>query len=171
VRVRIKNLGNNVYAKPALKAPFKSTGLTLIELLLAMAILGVLVAIALPKYYDYRERVKQAQAVQDIAALQLLIQNYRLNVGTYPAALADVGNGSKLDPWGRAYVYVDLTSINGKGMARKDRKLNPINSDFDLYSVGKDGTSKTQLTNKESLDDVVRASDGAFIGLAANYTH
>lgn len=158
-------------AKPALKAPFKTTGLTLIELLLVMAIAGVLVAIALPKYYDYRERIKQTQAAQDIAALQLLINNYRLNAGAYPATLADVGNGRRLDPWGRAYVYVDLTSINGKAVARKDRKLNPINSDFDLYSVGKDGLSQTQLTNKQSLDDVVRASDGAYIGLAANYTH
>lgn len=158
-------------AKSAVKAPFRKTGLTLIELLLVIAILGVLVAIALPKYNDYRERVKQDQAAQDIAALQLLIQNYRLNAGTCPAGLAAVGNAGKLDPWGRPYVYVDLTSIDGKGVARKDRKLNPINSDFDLYSLGKDGMSKTQLTNKESLDDVVRASDGAYIGLAANYTH
>lgn len=158
-------------AKSAVKAPVRKTGLTLIELLLVIAILGVLVAIALPKYNDYRERVKQDQAAQDIAALQLLIQNYRLSAGTCPAGLAAVGNAGKLDPWGRPYVYVDLTSIDGKGVARKDRKLNPINSDFDLYSLGKDGMSKTQLTNKESLDDVVRASDGAYIGLAANYTH
>lgn len=55
--------------------------------------------------------------------------------------------------------------------ARKDRKLNPLNSDFDLYSLGKDGLSKPQLTNRDSLDDIVRANDGAFVGLAANYTH
>lgn len=59
----------------------------------------------------------------------------------------------------------------GKGKARKDRKLNPLNSDFDLYSLGKDGASKTQLTNKVSLDDTVRANDGAFVGLAADYRH
>ena len=157
-------------AIPAVKAPFRKTGLTLIELMLVMAILAVLVAIALPKYNDYRERIKQTQAAHDITVLQTLITNYRLNAGAFPATLADVGNGSKLDPWGRPYVYLDLTSIAGKGAARKDRRLNPINSDFDLYSLGKDGVSKTQLTNKDSLDDVVRANDGAYIGLAANYT-
>lgn len=153
------------------QVPFRKTGLTVIELMLVMAILGVLVAIALPKYQSYRERIKQSQAAQDIAALQAIIKHYRLDAGVYPPSLTAVGNGSKLDPWGRPYVYVDLTSIYGKGMARKDRKLNPINSDFDLYSVGKDGLSQTQLTNKDSLDDVVRASDGAYIGLAADYTH
>ncbi len=87
-----------------------------------------------------------------------------------PASLADVGNGSKLfDPWGHAYPYVDQPGVGGKGKARKDHKLNPINSDFDL-SVGKDGVSKTQLTQKDSLDDIVRARDGAFVGLASDFS-
>ena len=159
-----------MHAGSAFKVPLRRTGLTIIELMLVMAIVGVLVAIALPKYNDYRERVKQTQAANDIAVLQLLIQNYHLNANAYPATLADVGNGDKLDPWGRPYVYLDLTTAKGKGSSRKDHKLNPINSDFDLYSVGKDGVSKTQLSNKESLDDVVRALDGAYIGLAANFT-
>ncbi len=144
--------------------------MTIIELMLVIAIIGVLVAIALPKYNDYRERVKQTQAANDIAVLQILVQNYHLNANAYPATLADVGNGDKLDPWGRPYVYQEVMSATGVGKARKDRKLNPINSDFDLYSLGKDGKSRTQLTNKESLDDVVRANDGAYIGLAADYT-
>lgn len=157
-------------AKPALKTPLKTSGLTLIEVLLVMAILGVLTAVALPKYQDYRERVKQTQAAQDITVIQALIKNHQIDNGALPATLAAVGNGSRLDPWGRPYVYQELASVKGHGAARKDRKLNPINSDFDLYSLGKDGQSRTQLTNKESLDDVVRANDGAFIGLAADYT-
>jgi general secretion pathway protein G len=152
-------------------APRRSTGLTVIELLLVVAMIGVLVALALPKYQSYQERIKQTHAIQDITVLQALIRDYQLNSGSYPASLAEVGNSGRLDPWGRPYVYQELASVHGKGQARKDRKLNPLNSDFDLYSVGKDGDSKTQLTNKLSLDDVVRANDGAFVGLAADYTH
>lgn len=44
-----------------------------------------------------------------------------------------------------------------------------IAGDFDLYSYGPDGQSKQQLDNKVSRDDVVRASDGAFIGIAADF--
>ncbi len=153
----------------ARRVPLRRTGLTLIEAMLVLAILGVLLGIALPKYADYRERVKQSTAVQDIATMQAQIRLHRQSTGSFPATLDEVGAAGRLDPWGRPYVYLDLTSIKGKGKSRKDHKLNPLNSDFDLYSVGKDGASKTQVTNKESLDDIVRALDGAYIGLAANF--
>ncbi len=55
------------------------------------------------------------------------------------------------------------------GQARKDRFLVPINSDYDLYSKGRDGESVAPLTAKKSHDDVIRANDGAFVGLAVNF--
>ena len=156
-------------SRHALLEPRRASGLTLVELMLVVAIIGVLLGIAIPKYNDYQERIKQTQAIQDIRVLQTLVKLYATDRGSLPASLANVGNAGKLDPWGRPYVYLDLTSIHGKGQARKDRKLNPLNSDFDLYSLGKDGLSKSQLTNRESLDDIVRANDGAYVGLASDY--
>jgi general secretion pathway protein G len=52
---------------------------------------------------------------------------------------------------------------------RKDRFLVPINSDFDLYSMGKDRDTVAPLTAKKSHDDIVRANDGAFVGLASEF--
>lgn len=157
-------------SKHTFLARVRKTGLTLIELLLVIALVGVLAAIALPKYADYRERINQSMAIKDIQILQMMITDYAASNGSFPASLADVGNGGRLDPWGHAYVYVDLTTSHGKGQARKDHRLNPINSDFDLYSMGKNGVTKTQLTQKDSLDDIVRAHDGAYVGLAADYS-
>jgi general secretion pathway protein G len=50
-----------------------------------------------------------------------------------------------------------------------DRFLHPLNSDFDLYSMGKDGLSQAPITARASQDDIIRASDGGFIGLAAQF--
>jgi general secretion pathway protein G len=144
-------------------------GFTLIEILLVIGIVGVLVSIAIPKYADYREQVRVRQAVTDIAALSALIALYDTDNHSPPDSLAQIGNGGKLDPWGRPYEYLNLTSIKGNGKARKDKKLHPLNTDFDLYSVGKDGSSQSSLMAPVSRDDVIRARDGRFIGLATDF--
>ena len=155
----------------AVRASRRASGFTIVEVLIVVAIAGTLASIAVPKYADYKERVKVAQAVRDIAALSLLINNYQLDARNYPPNLASVGNAGKLDPWGRPYVYLNLQdpALKGKGQARKNKNLVPINSDFDLYSVGKDGDSAGPLTAGTSRDDVIRANDGGFFGLARDY--
>jgi general secretion pathway protein G len=45
----------------------------------------------------------------------------------------------------------------------------PVNSTFDLYSLGPDGKSSPPFTAAPSQDDIVRANDGGFIGLASDY--
>lgn len=159
-----------VMTKPRYPGRSGVLGMTLIELMIALAIVGVLTSIAMPMYASYRDRIDRATAAKDVGVLQTLISDYRLEMGAYPVDLAAVRNGARMDPWGRPYVYVDLTIVSGNGKARKDHKFNPINSDFDLYSLGKDGVSQQQLTQKDSLDDIVRANDGAFIGMAGDYS-
>jgi general secretion pathway protein G len=140
-----------------------------VELFIVLAIIGVVAGIAIPRYVDYRERIKVAQAIADIRMLSVLINNYQLDARAYPQNLASVGNANKLDPWGRPYVYLSLHDPKTKGMARKNKNLVPINSDFDLYSIGNDGDSRGPLTAKASRDDVIRANDGRFVGLASDY--
>jgi general secretion pathway protein G len=56
-----------------------------------------------------------------------------------------------------------------QGLMRRDRNLVPLNTRFDLYSKGKDGESYPPITAQRSWDDVLRANDGSFVGLASNY--
>jgi general secretion pathway protein G len=144
-----------------------SSGLTLVELLIAIAIIAILASIAIPSYEDYKEKARVTQAVEDMASISLHIGQYWQDARAYPDTLADVGQ-NKTDPWGNPYQYLNLDK-NGNGGARRDKNLNPLNSDFDLYSRGKDNKSKLPISQKDSLDDVLRANDGKFMDLAKNY--
>lgn len=143
-------------------------GFTLIELLLVVAILGIVAAVALPSYQDYRERARVTQAITDIGAINVKLRLYVTDSKVPPPNLAAVGASGVLDPWGNAYQYTDLTTA-GVGKSRKNKNLTPINTDWDLWSNGKDGGSNLALTAKVSRDDVILANDGRFIGLASKY--
>jgi general secretion pathway protein G len=64
---------------------------------------------------------------------------------------------------------LSFEGIHGHGQQRKDRNLVPINSDYDLYSMGPDGRSVSPLTAQASRDDIIRANDGGFVGKASDY--
>ena len=142
-------------------------GFTVIELLAVLAIIAALTTIAIPQIQDSIERAKIARAIGDIRAIQTDLDGQ----DTLPDNLANVGRGSLLDPWGNAYQYLKFPSkAHGPPAgARKDRFLVPINTAYDLYSMGKDGNTVAALTAKASQDDVIRANDGAFIGLASRF--
>ena len=82
--------------------------------------------------------------------------------------MAEVNRAGFRDPWGNPYEYLDIENPGG-GKPRKDGKLKPMNSDFDLYSKGRDGLTKDKLDDKDSVDDVVRVFDGQFINLASKF--
>ncbi|MCC7218516.1 MAG: prepilin-type N-terminal cleavage/methylation domain-containing protein [Burkholderiales bacterium] len=147
----------------------RAPGVTALELMLVVAIVGVFAAIALPAYEGYRERLRIAQAVTDIGAIGTLISKYGMDNRAYPESLTDVGADTMRDPWGRPYQYVNHEDRRSRGRWRRDKNIVPINTDFDVFSMGKDGDSRPPLTARMSRDDVVRANNGRFIGLASDY--
>ena len=141
---------------------------TSLELLIAVAILGVAAAIAIPIYTQYKVKLNNAIAVTDIVRIQVVVESYYQANDVYPNSLTDVNMNLVLDPWGIAYEYLNLDGAP-IGQMRKDQALVPINSDYDLYSIGPDGASTAPLTAANSRDDIVRANNGSFIGIASDY--
>ncbi len=137
--------------------------------MIAMLILGTLAAIAIPVYASFVEKGRITKAIAEIRILEGAISAEVASTGTLPAALTDLPITLFLDPWGNPYVYVDHTPLNGNGGKRKAQGDVPVNDDYDLYSVGKDGDSSLPFTPNVSWDDVVRANDGRYLGLAKNY--
>lgn len=147
----------------------KQKAFTLIELMIVLSIIGILSALALPSYMDFIEKVEASQAIQDISRMDKALYMHYAETGSYPDSLAEVGMEDWLDPWGNPYQYLNIANTKGKGKLRKDRNLVPINSDFDLYSMGPDGRSVGPLTAKHSRDDIIRAGNGSFVGIAEDY--
>lgn len=119
-----------------------SQGFTLVELLVVLAIVGLLTALVAPRVVQYLGKAKTDTAQIQVDRLAGVLDLYRLDVGRYPSeeegllSLAerpesvDVWNGpylrnqnSIVDPWGNPYVY----------------RFPGEHSDYDLYSLGADG--------------------------------
>jgi len=126
----------------------------------------------MPGFQRMADRARISQARSDIAMMGNKITDNFVDYGQYPVTLEELDFSKLHDPYGFAYEYLLIfgkkkNEIQGKW--RKDRFLVPLNYDFDLYSVGKDGKSVAPLTAKASHDDIIRANNGRFIDLASKY--
>ena len=128
----------------------------------------VLASLGVPAFEGYLLRARVSRAVSEIGTMGLTLHRWQQDHDdVLPATLAEAGITST-DPWGRPYIYRRAADASA-GQKRQDGRRAPLNTDFDLYSRGADGESAMTLTEPASRDDVVRARDGAYIGLAVNY--
>ena len=141
----------------------------MLELLLVAAVILTIAAIAVPNLLASIDQARIAKAVADIRNLEDEIALYESINNQLPDDLSQVGYGNYLDPWQNPYQYLNHTTMKGNGKARKDRFLVPLNSDYDLYSMGKDGQSAPPITSGRSQDDIIRVGSSGYIGLASQF--
>jgi general secretion pathway protein G len=116
-------------------------GFTLLELLVVVAIIGLLAAYVGPKYFGQVGKSEQALAKAQIESFHRALASYRLDVGSFPsteeglnALMAKPSAAAKWagpyltkavppDPWGKPYIY----------------RVPGAKGDYDLLSYGKDG--------------------------------
>ncbi len=86
-------------------------GFTLIELMIVVAIIGILAAIALPAYQDYTARAQSTEALNLAGGLKVQVAEYYADKGAWPA-VTDLGYTAATDIKGNyvASVAVDNTS-------------------------------------------------------------
>jgi general secretion pathway protein G len=157
--------------RPDSRPACRRNGFTLLELLAAIVAIGFMTAIALPVYTGAVEKGRISVAIGDVARIDGALERYRSNsaLSVLPANLGELGMGELNDPWGNPYQYLNIEVGVNQGSVRKDRNLVPLNTDYDLYSMGKDGASKKPLTAADSRDDILRAGNGGFIGPAEDF--
>lgn len=151
--------------------PDRSAGFGFLEVMITLVIAALLVSVAVPAYDQFTDRAKVSRSIGEIGWIAIEIGKYQLrNNNALPADLTELGVDIPLDPWGRPYAYTNIAAAApGFGGFRKDKNLNPLNTDYDLYSLGEDGASSGPLNAQSSRDDIVRANNGAYIGLGEDY--
>lgn len=90
---------------------FSMRGFTLIELMIAVVIIGILSAIAYPSYTDYVRKSRRAEAKSMLQEIQLVQERYRANNSTY-GTLTNLG-------WSKTLTYYDLAINDNSAAAYK----------------------------------------------------
>ncbi len=70
----------------------RSSGFTLIELMIVIAILGILIAIALPAYQDYTVRAKMSEALSLVTKEKVATAEYYMSNGSFPNTMEEAGS-------------------------------------------------------------------------------
>jgi len=164
LKIKQASVFNRDDARGRLVFSLDRRGFTIVELIVVCAILGVLTSMAFPAYSNYIDIVRTGRSAGDIRALETAVSAYILDKNTLPTNFSDIGpSANQLDPWNRPYVYANLTDTGATPLAYANGK--DLNDDYDLYSLGKNGTSSPGYDETSCNDDIVRVNDGQYIGL------
>src|SRR5689334_4379416 len=69
----------------------KEAGFTLVELMVVVAIIGILVAVAIPQYSKYQAKARQSEAKTALGAVYTAEQSFSVENGSYTSCLAQIG--------------------------------------------------------------------------------
>ncbi|EPH9536145.1 pilin [Neisseria gonorrhoeae] len=143
-------------------------GFTLIELMIVIAIVGILAAVALPAYQDYTARAQVSEAILLAEGQKSAVTEYYLNHGKWPENNGDAGVASSSSIIGKYVKQVEVKNgvvtatmkSDGVNKEIKDKKLS-------LWARRQDGSVKwfcgQPVKRNDGNDDVAKDDTGTKI--------
>ncbi|ENX3890059.1 pilin, partial [Neisseria gonorrhoeae] len=101
-------------------------GFTLIELMIVIAIVGILAAVALPAYQDYTARAQVSEAILLAEGQKSAVTEYYLNNGEWPKDNTSAGVASPADIKGK---YVESVTV-ANGVVTAQMKPSGVNNEI-----------------------------------------
>ncbi|ENW2662048.1 prepilin-type N-terminal cleavage/methylation domain-containing protein [Neisseria gonorrhoeae] len=143
-------------------------GFTLIELMIVIAIVGILAAVALPAYQDYTARAQVSEAILLAEGQKSAVTEYYLNNGKWPENNDKAGVASPSDIKGK---YVESVTVTN-GVVTAKMKSDGVNNEIkgkklSLWAKRQDGSVKwfcgqpvtRGAGNAGKADDVTKAGN------------
>ena len=123
-------------------------GFTLIEVLVALTIIGILMTFVGPYILDRPDQARKIKIKNDFLAIETAMELYKLDNGTYPNAANGLINLTRADNSIRRYLSVDPTDPWGN---KYILEVEPGETNFIIISTGPDGLR----SNDNSGDDFI----------------
>ncbi|ENX9078150.1 pilin, partial [Neisseria gonorrhoeae] len=135
-------------------------GFTLIELMIVIAIVGILAAVALPAYQDYTARAQVSEAILLAEGQKSAVTEYYLNNGKWPENNGAAGVASPSDIKGK---YVESVTV-AKGVVTAQMASSNVNNEIkgkklSLWAKRQDGSVKWFCGQPVTRDDAAAAND------------
>ncbi|HGG9703760.1 TPA: pilin [Neisseria meningitidis] len=141
-------------------------GFTLIELMIVIAIVGILAAVALPAYQDYTARAQVSEAILLAEGQKSAVTEYYLNHGEWPANNSSAGVATSADIKGK---YVKSVEVKN-GVVTAEMKSTGVNKEIQgkklsLWAKRQNGSVKwfcgqPVTRDANAKDDEVTAASG-----------
>ena len=160
----------------------RPAGYTLIEIMMAVAILAIIASFAIPAYEGYIAEARIGTAIKDIRQMELVLNDLAIDSdlasldggtvnsdrGVYlvsgqitlgDTGTAPAGGQAWLDPWHRIYIYRRPGALtDADGDVSNDSR---VPQGYDLFSRGPDAA--------DAGDNIVRGCNGEFLGVASDH--